>query len=182
MPVVISLLRGVNVVGRNMVKMEDLRGLCVSLGFSNPQTHLQSGNVVFRTKERNLTKLAKCIEDGLERKFGFRPQVVLRTAPELKSVLARNPFARRRGINGSKLLITFLSETPAAETRDAILNLKPIREEIRIDGRELYVYFRDGMGQSKLWHAFGRALKNSGTGRNLNTVTKLLAMAEKLGS
>jgi uncharacterized protein (DUF1697 family) len=182
MPVVVSMLRGVNVVGRNMVKMEDLRGLCVSLGFSNPQTYVQSGNVVFHAKERNLSKLAKCIEDGLEKKFGFRPQVVLRTASELKSVLARNPFAKRRNIDPSKLLITFFAEDLASEMRDAILGLERDKEEVQIDGREIYIYFPAGMGRSKFWSGMGRKLKNSGTGRNLNTVTKLLAMAEKLGT
>lgn len=180
MAAIISMLRGVNVVGHNLVKMDALRALYVSIGLRDPQTYVQSGNVVFRTEERNLARLAKRIEDAIERKLGFRPEVVVRTGSDLRDVIARNPFARRTGIDPSKLLINFLAEAPDPAMREAILSIKAANEEVRIDGRELYIYFPDGMGRSKAWHAIARALKNSGTGRNLNTVRKLLEMAEKL--
>jgi uncharacterized protein (DUF1697 family) len=180
MPVLISLLRGVNVGGNNMVKMEALRALYVSLGLRDPQTYVQSGNVVFHTKERNVKRVASRIEDAIEKKFAFRPEVVVRTTPELKDVLTRNPFAKRREIEPGKLLITFLTDPPAVELREAILDLKPENEEVRIDGREIYIHFPGGMGHSKLWYGLGRLLKDTGTGRNLNTVRKLVEMAEKV--
>lgn len=180
MPVIISLLRGVNVGGNNLIKMDQLRELYVSLGLSNPQTYVQSGNVVFETKEKNLRALAKRIGDAIEKKLKFRPEIVVRTASELKNVLARNPFAKRCDIHPSKLLINFLADAPAVDVRDAILGLKLGPEEVVIDGREIFIYFPDGMGRSKLWPAIAKRLGNSGTGRNLNTVTKLLEMAEKL--
>ena len=180
MLVIISLLRGVNVGGRNKIKMDVLRDLYESLGLLGAQTHVQSGNVVFKTKAKDLATLAKQIEDAIERKVGFRPSVVLRTASELKDVVARNPFANRTGIDGSKLLVTFLANAPRPEVRDELVKIKTAGEEVCVGGRELYIYFPDGMGRSKLWPAIEKALKKSGTGRNWNTVTKLLEMAEIL--
>jgi len=182
MAAIISMLRGVNVGGHNMIKMEALRALYASLGLRDPQTYIQSGNVVFWTQERNLAQLGRRIEDAIEKKFGFRPEVVVRTSAELKDVIARNPFAKRREIHPSKLLINFLTEAPNLAVQEGILGLEPGPDEVRIDGREIYIYFPDGMGHSKMWRAIGKALKNSGTGRNLNTVQKLLEMAEKLNA
>ena len=180
MTVIISMLRGVNVGGHNKIKMDALRDLYESLDLRNPQTYVQSGNVVFRAEAKDLAVLAKRIEDAIERKFGFRPSVVLRTTSDLTDVIARNPFAKRSGIEASKLLVTFLAAAPSPDARDEILGIKVSSEEVRIDGRELYVYFPDGMGRSKVWPAIEKALKKSGTGRNWNTVTKLLEIAEKL--
>jgi len=182
MPVVISMLRGVNVGGHNKIKMDALRDLYESLGLRDAQTYVQSGNVVSKTTAKDPGRLAKQIEDALERKFGFRPSVILRTTTELKDVIARNPFAKRTDIDGSKLLITFLTQELSLETRDTILKITTGPEEVHLGGRELYIYFPDGQGRSKLWPAIDKALKKSGTGRNWNTVTKLLEMAEKMES
>ena len=184
MPVLISLLRGVNVTGNNKIPMEALRQLCESLGLKGAQTYIQSGNVVFRTNAKDLAALARRIEDAIEKKFGCRPGVTLRTTAELKEVIARNPFARRREIEPGKLQVHFfLSAEPSAEMRSQILRLKAGHaEEIVLGGREMYIYFPDGQGRSKLWPALGRTLKKSATGRNWNTVNKLREMAESLES
>ena len=73
MAVIISMLRGVNVGGHNKIKMDALRELYQSLKLRDAQTYVQSGNVIFRTDERDISRLAKRIEAGIERKFGFRP-------------------------------------------------------------------------------------------------------------
>ena len=175
------MLRGVNVGGHNKIKMEALRALYESLKLRDPQTYVQSGNVIFRTEERDLTRLTKRIQDGIEKKFGFRPEVILRTASELRDVIARNPFAKRRGIEPSKLLVTFLASDPGTETRKKVLGIKADPEELQIDGREVYIYFPNGMGRSKLpWAAIGKMLKTTGTGRNWNSVTKMLEIAKRL--
>jgi uncharacterized protein (DUF1697 family) len=181
MAVVISMLRGVNVGGHNMIRMEALRALYESLGLKDPQTYVQSGNVVFRTKERNLTALARRIENAIERSFGFRPAVIVRTPDELRAVIARNPFATRRGIDPSRLLITFLASDPSAEAREQVLKVEAVPEELRINGREVYIYYPNGMARPKLpWTRMEKMLKTSGTGRNWNSVTKLLEIAERL--
>src|ERR1700684_1843356 len=109
---VVSLLRGVNVGGHNMIKMEALRALHESIGLRDVRSYVQSGNVVFRTERKELAPLAQKIEDAIESKFGFRPPVVLRTAAELREVVAKNPFAKRSGIEPGKLLVSFLFDDP----------------------------------------------------------------------
>ncbi len=181
MPVVISMLRGVNVGSHNRLKMDALRELYESLELLEPQTYIQSGNVLFKTRERNLTLVAKRIEDGIERTFGFRPNVIVRTSSDLRGVIAANPFATRRDIEPSRLLVIFLAREPGAEARDKVLKIKADPEELRIVGREVYIYFPNGMARPKLQPAvIERMLKIPGTGRNWNSVTKMLEMAEKL--
>jgi uncharacterized protein (DUF1697 family) len=181
MAVIICMLRGVNVLGHNKIKMDALKALCVSLKFKDPQTYIQSGNVIFRTEEKDLAKLTKRIQDAIEKKIGFRPGVILRTAAELRDVVKRNPFAKRSGIEPSKLLVTFLAAGPGKEAREKALAINTDPEELHIIGREVYIYFLNGQGRSKLpWPKIERALQTSGTGRNWNSVTKMLEIAEKL--
>jgi uncharacterized protein (DUF1697 family) len=180
MPAVICLLRGVNLGGHKKISMDVLRDICVSLKHRNPQTYIQSGNVIFSTSEANLAKISARLEATIEKRCGFQTKAVLRTADDLRDVLARNPFAARTGINPSRLIVFFLPETlsPEALSRVTAINVGP--EEIRPSGREIFIYFPDGQGQSKLPAVLDRALKMPATARNWNTVTKLLAMAEAL--
>ncbi len=181
MPVIISMLRGVNVGAHNRIKMEALRALYESIGLRDPQTYVQSGNVVFRTDRRDLAVLAKCIEDAIEKNFGFRPAVILRTSSELRDVIASNPFAKRSGIEPNKFLVHFIASDPGAEIRDKVLQLKTDPEELRIHGRELYIYFPNGMARPKMsWAVLEKTLNTPGTGRNWNSVVNLLEMAEKM--
>lgn len=181
MPVLISMLRGANLARHNRMKMDALRALYESLKLQDVQTLLQSGNVIFRTEERDLATLAKRIEKGMERRFGFHSDVILRTISQLREVIAGNPFAGRRGIEPSKLLVVFLAANPVPEARKKVLKLDIAPEELQIAGLELYIYFPNGMARPKLsWSALERALNTSYTGRNWNTVTKMLALAETL--
>jgi uncharacterized protein (DUF1697 family) len=180
MHVVISMLRGVNVGGHHLIRMGVLKALCESLGLRNVQTYLQSGNVIFATNERDLDRLALAIENAIEQRCGFRCDVILRTTAELRDVILASPFAARQGIHPGKLAVIFLAEDPGQEAHDKVLALKIEPEELRMAVREYYIYFPFGMGQSKAPAAIAKALKVSGTGRNWNSVTKILEMAEKL--
>ena len=181
MAVVVSLLRGVNVGGHHAIKMDALRALYESLRLDDPRTYVQSGNVVFRTRERDLAKLAQRVENAIERKFGFRPAIIVRTSSEMRDVVAENPFAARQDIEPSKLIVTFLAHDPGREVRDKLLKIKTDGEELRIiRSRELYLYFPSGMGRSKLPALLERTLPTPGTARNWNSVTKLLEMAAEL--
>lgn len=175
------MLRGVNVGAHNRIKMDALRALYESLGLRDIQTYVQSGNVLFKTAQRDPAELAKQIEDGIEGSFGFRSAVILRTASELKRVIAINPFASRAALDSRKLIVTFLGSDPGQEARESVLRIKTNPEELRVEGRELYIYFPNGMGRSKLQLAgIEKLLKCPGTSRNWNSVTKLLALAEKM--
>ncbi len=111
MNVMICLLRGVNLAGHKKVPMEVLRNLCTALKHCDVQTYVQSGNVVFRTREQDALVVAKKLEKAIEKQFGFRSDVFVRTPSELKDVIARNPFAKRSGIEPGKLLVTFLPQS-----------------------------------------------------------------------
>src|SRR5437879_13045958 len=80
MAVIISILRAVNVGGHNKIKMDALRALYETLKLRDAQTYVQSGNVIFRREERDISRLTKRIEDGIQRTVGFRPGVILRQA------------------------------------------------------------------------------------------------------
>ena len=181
MPAAISLLRGVNVGGHHKIKMEELRELYESLGLRHAQTYVQSGNVVFRTDARDFTRLSKRIADAIEQRFAFRPGVILRTAADLRGVIAANPFASRRDLDPSRLLVLFLASEPPADVRERILRIESEPEELRMEGRELYIYYPNGMARPKVaWTFIERILQTPCTGRNWNTVRKLLEMAESL--
>jgi uncharacterized protein (DUF1697 family) len=181
MPVFVSLLRAVNVTGHNKISMEALRTLYDSLGLRDAQTYIQSGNVVFRTSQRDPSRLAERIADAIQDRFGFRPGVLVRTCSDLRNAIARNPLPARAATDPGKLLVVFLSGDPHPEARDKVLGIEVGPEELRIVGRELYIYFPDGQGRSKLsLPLVEKVLKTPGTGRNWNTVTRLLAMAERL--
>ncbi len=181
MAVIISMLRGVNLGPHNRLKMEELRAVYDSLELQDAQSYVQSGNVIFRSEEKNLEVLARRIEGAIEKKFGFRPPVILRTTAELREAIAKNPFAKRREIEASKLLVTFLDRDPGKEAREQALKIDTAPEELRIEGREVYIYFPNGMARPKMkWAAIERVLKTQWTGRNWNSVQKMLQMAERL--
>ena len=183
MPVVISLLRAVNVGGHSTIKMEELRALYASLKLKDAQSYVQSGNVVFRTDETDLPKLAKRIQAGIEKRFGAKPEVILRTTAEMRDVVARNPFAKRRGIEPGKLLVSFLGAKLDKALCEELRAFALTSEEIVPSGCELFIYFSNGIGKSKLpWAKVEKICTMRGTGRNWNSVTKLLAMAEALES
>jgi len=161
--------------------MEDLRALCESLGLLDAQTYIQSGNVVFRARERDLAHLAERIAGAILKGCGFLPGVVTRSASDVRTAVARNPFPAQAAADPGRLLVIFLSAAPAPETLAKTLKINVGPEEIRFDGRELYIYYPNGQGQSKLTLPLvEKTLGTSGTGRNWNTVMKLLEMAERL--
>jgi len=181
MPVVICMLRGVNLGPHNRVKMDELKKLCTSLKLCDPQTYVQSGNVIFKIDDRDLEKLRKKLEAAIHKKFGFRTDAILRSTKHLRDVVANNPFAKRRGIEPGKLLVTFFSGDPGEEARKQVRAIKCDPEEIFIEGREAYIYFPNGSGRSKLnWAVIPKTLKVQGTARNWNSVTKMLEIAEKM--
>ena len=181
MAVLISMLRGVNVGPHNRIKMDELRAVYKRVGFDDPRTYVQSGNVIFRTKDKDIKQIALKIQDGIEKKFKFRPEVIVRSADDLRRAIAASPFADRPSLEPSKILVTFLSGPPAREAHTVFEKFRDYREEIHLRGAELYIYFPNGAGKSKLpWSSVEKLLKVTGTARNWNSVTKMLAMAEEM--
>jgi uncharacterized protein (DUF1697 family) len=181
MPVLISFLRAINVGGHAKIKMDALRALYASLAFQDPQTYVQSGNVVFKSSKRDLRLIASQIQKAIEKKFGCCPEVILRSPAELRAVVGRNPFAGRPQIEPSKLHVFFLAGDPAKDARENLRALAIQPEELHLIDRELFIYFPNGVGQSKLpWARMDKALKTPGTARNWNSVINILEIAETM--
>lgn len=181
MQVIVALLRGVNVGGSNQIRMEKLRAICGSMGLEDSVTLLQSGNVAFRTRETDLAEIAAELEGAIRKECGFETLAVLRTIPDLRAVIEANPFSGREGLNPSRLMVSFLRSDPGDDARQRAREVDAAPEEIHAVGRELYTYYRDGLGQTKLKdRVVSKAIGCQGTARNWNTVAKLLELAEEL--
>jgi uncharacterized protein (DUF1697 family) len=174
----ICFLRGVNVGGNKLLKMDALRELCGSIGLSDAKTYLQSGNIVFRSNARPDLLIRK-IEDAIRKATGFESKVILRTTDELRDAIAANPFVGER--EGNRMLVAFLDGKIGDEAKAALLKLKTDSEELRFTDRELYLYFHAGMADSKLASALTpKKLGVNVTARNWNTVNALVKMGEAL--
>ena len=161
----IALLRGVNVGGNGKVKMDELRAVCEGMGLRDVRTYIQSGNIVFRSKAEDV---GSRLEKEIERVFGVRTFVVLRTAAEMRTVKERNPFP---DVDPKKLLISFLRLTPMAAAVESVRRMEISPEQLHVIGSEMYIHFPLGQGVSKLPMAkIEKTLGTAGTGRNWNTV------------
>ncbi|AHG44567.1 hypothetical protein RLEG12_15635 [Rhizobium leguminosarum bv. trifolii CB782] len=167
MPIYIALLRAVNVGGTASLPMAELKAICEDLGFRDVKTYIQSGNVLFRSDEKE-TAVEEKLDAALGQKMGKRPAVMVRTRKELEAIAAKAPFPDAKP---NFLLVYFLPEKAADDALDKIV--APDGEEAKLAGREIYVHYPNGSGRSKLKLP---ALK-AGTSRNLNTVRKLAEMA-----
>jgi uncharacterized protein (DUF1697 family) len=172
----IALLRAVNVGGRKVLK-DDLLGLAKDQGFDDAKTLLASGNLVLWGKGGSDAEMEKRLEDGLETRMGLRTDFMVRSPAELKAIIADNPWPDLATERPSHLVVNFLKHpVPAADVevlRAAITG----RERIHAHGKELYIDFIDGIGESMLDRDWKKTKKAPvGTARNWNTVLKLAAM------
>jgi uncharacterized protein (DUF1697 family) len=163
----IALLRGINVGGAGLLPMSELVVLCSSLGFQATRTYIQSGNVIFQSPLSEEGVRSR-LEKTLQAKMGKKIAVMVRTSAEMKLILAANPFPEREP---AKVGVAFLCDAPPHDLTQAVV--APGGEQVRPGKREIYIYYPDGMGRSKL----KLPLKGvEATVRNINTVAKLVAL------
>jgi uncharacterized protein (DUF1697 family) len=166
----IALLRAVNVGGTGKLPMSELTAMCVAAGYSQVQTYIASGNVVFASQDKP-SQIKATLEAQLKSYAGKPVGVVVRTAEEMAAVLAANPFPNAAP---NQTLALFFDEPPPTT---ALADIRGrVDEEVRLGTRELYVHYARGVGSSKLVIPAAR----SGTARNMNTVAKLAALAQGL--
>ena len=175
----VSLFRGINVGGNQLVKMDALKELHTSLDLQDIQTYIQSGNVVFTSDNPNVTQIQKDIEYGFAQKFGFQVKVMVRTADEFNKIIENNPF-QNQPVKESKFVVAlFLASDPVSTALEDIKMTYTGPEEIHIIGKEAFIYYPEGQGRSKLTNTFlEKKLKTVGTARNWNTVLRLQKMME----
>jgi uncharacterized protein (DUF1697 family) len=174
-----ALVRGINVGGHKQVAMADLRDLLTRLGFADPRSLLQSGNLVFRSNRRTSAQLERLLEGEAEKRLGLKADFFVRTADEWKQVVARNPFAAEAKRDPGHLVVVFLKEAPEVKNVEALQAAIAGPEIVRADGAHAYIVYPDGIGRSRLTHSLiEKKLGTRGTGRNWNTVMKLRALAD----
>jgi uncharacterized protein (DUF1697 family) len=179
MPIYISLLRGINVSGHKRIKMDRLRESFGALGFEEVKTYIQSGNVVFKTRKTPTSRLSNRIEERILKDFGFSVSVVSRTADEMGTTIASNPFLRERGIDQGKLHVMFLSEAPEPPALKKLADLTVAPDRCLCLGREIYFYLPNGVSQSVLMKSpVDRILAVVTTTRNWKTVNSVHQMCQ----
>lgn len=179
MTVYVSMLRGVNVGGSSRLKMAALKEAYVAIGLGDVHTLLQSGNVMFTSRAKDRESLAKRIMQEIERRFDLQIEVLIRTLDEIRTLVARGPATPRA--DPSKLLVMFLARVPDARAQSALLKEYKGPEMIEIRGPEVYLYYPNGVGRSKLTNAFlENRLDAAGTARNWNTLKKLVELGATL--
>jgi uncharacterized protein (DUF1697 family) len=178
-PRYVALLRSVNIGGYGRMAMNDLRGTFGSLGYDDVVTYIQSGNVLFSTSSRSEDAIVEAIENRIAHDFGDSPAVLLRTVTDLRRIGSKSPFAKK-GADPARHHVTFLDEAPSKAALQA-LQLPPSgKDELVVDGREVYVNTPNGYAGTKYTGTFiERRLGVVSTTRNWNTVTKLCELASR---
>lgn len=172
------MLRGINVGGHKKVPMARLRAMCETLGFEQVRTFIQSGNIIFEAAGRNTSDLSATIEKKMQAEFGFAASVITRTPEELEQAMQNNPFRKQSEVEPAKVFIAFLSQVPKPEAATKLMALTTPAEQVRQRAREVYLYYRDGMGRAKVnVNVVEKLLSVKATARNWNTVNKLHEMA-----
>ena len=173
----VGLLRGINVGARNRVAMAQLRELMEALGYTGVETLLQSGNVVFGSKEPAATserRIAKRLHD----ETGLDIKVLVRTRAELAAVVKRNPLGKV-ATEPKRYQVSFLEKKLPAKTLKELEAVAAPSERVAAHGRELYAWHPAGVARSKLWAKLaGKGLGVTATARNWTTVEALLELAD----
>ncbi len=170
----VAFLRGINIGGKNKIKMETLRELCSALGFENVVTYINSGNVILETVTNNNDQIAVEIEKAIASEFSLKIKVMVRTIDEIKHIIKNNPFAGQFE-NEKDLHVFFLDEELPAEKREFLLANNNENEQYAVRNREIFCLLRVGFSDSLLGKDFiGKKLKTPATARNWRTVKKLV--------
>ncbi|MBM3125728.1 MAG: DUF1697 domain-containing protein [Chloroflexi bacterium] len=169
----IAFLRAVNVGGR-VVKMEALRAIFVALGFSNVETFIASGNVIFETAERDASALEARIAKELKGELGYEVAVFLRTDAELSALAKYQPFDKPVVERAAAFNVAFLAAPPGDAAKKRLMALKTEIDDFRVHGREVYWLCREKQSKSTFSNAaLEKASGMQSTLRGMNTVKKL---------
>ncbi|WP_426485170.1 DUF1697 domain-containing protein [Flavobacterium sp. 2] len=172
----LALLRGINVSGHNMMKMEALKTMLENIGFQNIRTYLQSGNV-FVDSEEEASKIGFMIKQEIFKVFGHEVSVIVITKEDLELCFKNSPYLKEKDLDTKKLYVAFVSTVLKSENINdlKISQFKP--DEASIDGNRIFIKYAVGAGKTRLEGKYiEKKLNVIVTIRNWNTVTNLLAM------
>lgn len=172
----IALLRGVNVGGKNILPMKELRALLEGLGMANVKTYIQSGNCFFQSDLATSEEMEALLEEKIETNFGFRPKVLVLKAEDLKTAIEANPFAD--SVEDPKNLhLFFLSSSVGEVDYDKMNSSSTSAEEYSLVDQVFYLHTPNGFHGSKVARVAEKCLGVAATGRNLRSAMKIAEMA-----
>jgi uncharacterized protein (DUF1697 family) len=175
----LALLRGINVSGHNMIKMDALKTTLEALAFSKVETYIQSGNVFVETEEESSFSVGFKIKQEIYKTFGHEVPVIVLGKTDLEKCFKNNPFLKEKEVDTKKLYVAFLSKemNSSAINELKISQFKP--DEAVIDGNRIFIKYDVGAGKTRLDQKYiEKKLNVTATIRNWNTVTKLLELYE----
>ena len=174
----IALLRGINVSGQKKIKMSRLKELMIKLGFVDVQTHIQSGNLVFKYKGTNSGVIADTIKNGIADEFGFDVEVLVLQRNEFQRIIEKNPYSIKEASNKKLLYYVFLIDTPDSEAANKLSSEVYVGEEFAITNECIFLHCMAGYGKAKCNNNyFEKKLQVRATTRNYNTVKTLLELS-----
>lgn len=174
----LALLRGVNLGGKNRLPMKDLAQIFDRSGCADVRTYIQSGNVVFQAPDGILEALPSRIGEQIEKQFGFRCPVILRTAKQLGDTIRNNPFLKA-GADENTLHVLFLADVPGASDVRKLDPNRALPDTFAVRKRDVYLHLPNGVARTKLNNNyFDTKLATISTGRNWRTVLKLVELME----
>lgn len=172
----IALIRGINVGGKGMIAMADLRTACEKLHFKNPRTLLNSGNLIVESSDAPAQVEAR-LEQGMRKLLGRELEFFVRSPKEWDAIIKANPYPKQAKADPGRLVLLCLKDKIAPAAVKELQKRIPGREMVEAWDRVGYAYYPDGQGQSKFTAALiDRVLGSRCTARNWNTVLKLAAM------
>ena len=176
----VAFLRGINVSGHRIIKMEELRKLFEELKFKNIKTYIQTGNVVLETSTKDSDSLTKMIEKHLQKSLGYEVETMLRTIPEIEKITENNPFKKAKLDKTLNLYLTFLHDEPSAELKKSLISSSDDIATFKIKEKEVYTLYK----RSNAKHPFSnnfveKKLKVAATTRNWNVINKVLDFAKE---
>jgi uncharacterized protein (DUF1697 family) len=173
----IAFLRGINVSGKNLIKMNELVIHFESLGYKNVRTYIQSGNILLEAEAKDNMLIEIAIHDKIMHEYGFYVPVLVKSAVQLKEIYNNNPFVNQRNLDIEKLHVTILSGIPRRDNAEKLGAFQSNNDEYIIFKDMIYLYCPDGYGRTKFSNIFfENNLKLSATTRNWKTVGKLVEM------
>lgn len=173
----LALLRGINVSGHNMIKMDALKSMLEKCGFQNVQTYIQSGNVLLESDDENPNSIGFTIKQEIVKQFGYDVPVIVLSKADLEKCLTNNPFFKEKNVDTKKLYVAFISKelNSTALNELKISQFKP--DEAFVDGNKIYMKLETGAGNTKLTQKYiEKKLNVTATSRNWNTVNKLIEL------
>ncbi|PKB18670.1 DUF1697 domain-containing protein [Flavobacterium sp. 5] len=176
----LALLRGINVSGHNMMKMEVLKITLENIGFQNVVTYIQSGNVFVDTDEENSAAVGFKIKQEIFKAFGHEVPIVVIGKTDLEKCFKNNSFLKEKEVDIKKLYVAFVSQTLKSDSINDLKMSQVKPDEAHIDENRIYIKYNVGAGKTRFDQKYiEKKLNITATIRNWNTVTQLLKMYDE---